>query len=96
MEEEFAILLFFFGISLTANLAFLVGAFRSARRIRRLENRLFGTEGGDEGRVERLEQAMDNLDARLDQLVRGQEFLSKLVSERRQAIALREREVTPH
>ena len=95
MNEDYAILLFFFGISVTANMAFLVGAVRSSRRLRRLENRLFGSEGGEGERVERLEQAMDNLDARLDQLVRGQEFLSKLVSERRHAISLREREVTP-
>ena len=34
MNEEFAILLFFFGISVTTNLALAVGAFRSARRVR--------------------------------------------------------------
>jgi hypothetical protein len=95
MNEEFAVLLFFFGISVTANLAFLIAAFRSARRLRRLENRLLGTGPQDDARVERLEQAVDTMDARLDQLVRGQEFLSKLVSERRHAIAHREREVTP-
>lgn len=97
MREEFAVLLFLFGISVTANVAFLIGAFRSARRLRRLESHLFppGTPS-DDARVERLEQAVDTIDARLDQLARGQEFLSKLVSERRHAIAPREREVTPH
>jgi hypothetical protein len=99
MNEEFAILLFFFGISATTNLALAIGAFRAARRVRRLENHMFGPASGrapDDARVERLEQAVDTIDARLDQLVRGQEFLSKLVSERRHAIAPREREVTPH
>ena len=99
MNEEFAVLLFFFGISVTTNLALAIGAFRSARRVRRLENHMFGPTSGaqpDDARVERLEQAVDTIDARLDQLVRGQEFLSKLVSERRHAIAPREREVTPH
>ena len=96
MNEEFAILLFFFGISLTANLALAIGAFRSARRVRRLEHQLFATGPTDDSRVERLEHAVDALDVRLDQLARGQEFLSKLVSERRHAIAPREREVTPH
>lgn len=99
MNEEFAILLFFFGISVTTSLALAIGAFRSARRVRRLENHMFGAATGtpsDDARVERLEQAVDTIDARLDQLVRGQEFLSKLVSERRHAIAPREREVTPH
>ena len=71
MDEEFAILLFFFGISVTANVALLIGAFFSARRFRRLENRTFPP--GDD-RVERLEQVVDTMDARLEQLVRGQEF----------------------
>jgi hypothetical protein len=95
MNEEFAILLFFFGISVTANVGFLIGAFRSARRLRRFENRLLTPTTADDVRVERLEQAMETMDARLDQLVRGQEFLSKLVSERRHVIAKRERDVTP-
>ena len=96
MNEEFAVLLFFFGISLTVNVALAVGAFRSARRARRLENRLLAPQAEDDTRVERLEQLTDALDVRLDQLARGQEFLSKLVSERRHALSVREREVTPH
>ena len=95
MNEEFAVLLFFFGISVTANVAFLVGAFRSARRLRRFENHLLTPAAHDDSRVERLEQAVDTMDARIDQLVRGQEFLSKLVSEGRHAITKRERNVTP-
>ncbi len=95
MNEEFAVLLFFFGISVTANVAFLFGAFRSARRLRRFENQLLTPAAHDEGRVERLEQAVDTMDARIDQLIRGQEFLSRLVSEGRHSIAKRERHVTP-
>ena len=72
--------------------ALLIGAFFSARRFRRLENRTLPP--GDD-RVERLEQVVDTMDARLDQLVRGQEFLSKIVSERRHVIAPRERAATP-
>lgn len=97
MNEDFAVLLFFFGISLTANLALLIGAIRSTRRATRLEHRLLsGQPPADDARVERLEQMTDALDVRLDQLQRGQEFLSKLVSERRHALSAREREVTPH
>lgn len=97
MREEFAVLLFFFGISATVNVALIIAAFRSARRLRRFENRLLSPAAAvDDERVERLEQTVDTLDARLDQLARGQEFLSKLVSERRHAISAREREVTPH
>jgi hypothetical protein len=95
MNDEFAILLFFFGISLTANLALALGALRSARRVRRLENQLFGGKPIDDSRTERLEGAVDAIEVRLDQLARGQEFLSTLVSERRHAIAPRERPVTP-
>lgn len=96
MREEFAVLLFFFGISLTVNVALAIVAFRSARRMRRFENRLLSPATTDDERVERLEQTVDTLDARLEQLARGQEFLSKLVSERRHVLAAREREVTPH
>ena len=96
MREEFAVLLFFFGISVTANLALIIGALRSARRVRRLESRLLSSNTPDDARVDRVEQMVDALDVRLDQLARGQEFLSKLVSERRHAISAREREVTPH
>ena len=96
MQEEFAVLLFFFGISVTANIALAIGAFRSARRVRRLESRLLNGTPTDDGRVERLETSMESLDNRLEQLARGQEFLSKLVSERRHLPATRGREVTPH
>jgi len=96
MNEEFAVLLFFFGVSLTANIALAIGALRAARRTRRLENHVMSPAKIDDARVQRLEQGLDTLDARLEQLARGQEFLSKLVSERRHAIAAREREVTPH
>lgn len=96
MREEFAVLLFFFGISVTANIALLIGVIRSARRVRRLENRMLPPQVSDDARVDRVEQLVDALDVRLDHLARGQEFLSKLVSERRHAISAREREVTPH
>ncbi len=96
MNEEFAVLLFFFGISVTVNLALAVGAFRSARRARRLENRLLANAPADDQRMDGLERAVETLDARLEQLARGQEFLSKLVSEKRRALSARERDVTPH
>jgi hypothetical protein len=103
MDEEFVILLFCFGISLTANVALAVAAWRAGRRARRLENHLLGPQaatplppGRDDGRVERVEEAIDALDARLAQLARGQDFLSKLLSERRHLPAAGERAVTPH
>ena len=96
MREEFAMLLFFFGVSLTTNIALAISAGRSARRGRRLEDRLLREGPKDDGRLELLEQTMETLDTRLQQLARGQEFLSKLVSERRHLPAARGREVTPN
>jgi hypothetical protein len=49
-----------------------------------------------DGRVELLEQNVETLDTRLEQLARGQEFLSKLLSEKRHLPSARGREVTPH
>lgn len=96
MDEEFAVLLFFFGISVTANLGLLIGLVRSARLARRLENRLTGHAPRDDKRVEGLEHSVETLESRLEQLARGQEFLSKLLAERRRLPSSRAREVTPH
>jgi hypothetical protein len=96
MDEEFAVLLFFFGISVTANIGLLIGLVRTGRLARRLENRLTGHAPRDDGRVERLEHSVETLDARIEQLARGQEFLSKLLAERRHLPPSRARQVTPH
>jgi hypothetical protein len=97
VREDFAILLFFFGVSMTANVAFAIATFRAARRAQRLENRLLGARGpAEDDRVERLEQTVESVDAKVGQLARGQEFLSKLLSERRRIPGAREHGVTPH
>lgn len=84
MNEDFAILLFFFGISLTGNLALLVGWTRSSRRARRFERHLLEHDppAVDDGRTERTERALDALSAQVDQLASGQEFLNRVISER--------------
>ena len=82
MNEDVAVLLFFFGISLTANVALLVGVLRSAMRIRRLERAALPVARSDDEHVERLEQAMDALTSQVDQLTSNQEFLNRLVTER--------------
>ncbi len=92
MREECAMLLFFFGVSLTANIALVIGAGRAGRRASRLEDRLLREGPKHDGRMELLEQTVDTLDTRLEQLARGQEFLSKLLSEKRHLPSLRERE----
>lgn len=100
MDEEFAVLLFFFGISLTANLGMLVGWIRAIRRVKRLEDHLFLSQSsaGDDRRVDRLEQSLDALSGQMDQLANGQEFLNRVVSERleRPRAYEPEREITPH
>ena len=101
MNEEFAVLLFFFGISLTANLGMLIGWIRSIRRVRRLEDHLFlpPQQGSEDRRVDRLEQVIDTLSGQMDQLANGQEFLNRVVAERLERQPRpheREPEVTPH
>ena len=100
MNEEFAVLLFFFGISLTANLGMLIGWVRAIRRVRRLEDHIFQPQPhpGDDRRVDRLEQAIEAMGGQMDQLANGQEFLNRIVAERleRPRSYEAEREVTPH
>jgi HAMP domain-containing protein len=100
MREEFAILLFFFGISLTANLGFAIAWFRSARRVRRLEDHLLSAGQPDDRRTDRLEQAVDAVAGQVDQLASGQEFLNRIVAERLNRLPHLldepERATTPH
>jgi len=87
MHEDFAVLLFFFGISMTANVALLISAVRSAARARRLERSLLPSSRTDEERVERIEQAVDSLTAQVDQMASTQEFLNRLVTDRFEKLA---------
>ncbi len=83
MNEAFAILLFWFGISVTANLALGIAWFRTSRRMRQLEAR---PGGGDLRQLEdltnRFEQAVDSLAGRVEELANGQEFLNRVLSDR--------------
>jgi len=82
MHEDFAVLLFFFGISMTANVALLVGLLRSSLRARRWEKAALPAPRTDDEHVERLERAVDALTSQVDQIASSQEFLSRLVAER--------------
>jgi len=93
MQEEFTVLLFFFGISMTVNVALAVSWFRSSRRVRRLEEG--ATPRGDDRRIERIEQAVDALAAQVDQLAGGQDFLNRVVAERQERRARRLSEPVP-
>ena len=100
MQDEFIALLFFFGISLTANVALFIAWFRASRRVRYLENRDVGPSPAHDDRSDRLERSVESLASQVDQLASGQEFLNRLVAERlvkaAHPLAMPERPVTPH
>ena len=87
MNEDFAVLLFCFGISLTANVALLVGLLRSSLRARRWEKASLPAPRADDEHVERLERAVDALTSQVDQIASSQEFLGRLVAERLDKLA---------
>lgn len=83
-------------LSITATMAvtFGIGWFRASRRIRDLERRMNGT--GPDTAVAQLESEVAALTAHLEELASGQDFLSRLVSERRPLPgALQPRAATP-
>ena|ERR1051326_5273734 len=97
MREEFVILLFVFGISLTANFALMMAWYRAERRLRQLETREPPPLALPDDRTERLERSVESLASQVDQLASGQEFLNRLVAERLiRAATSPDRPITPH
>jgi hypothetical protein len=100
MPDEFIALLFFFGISLTTNLALFIAWIRTSRRMRQIENRDLKIPHLDDDRAERLERSVEALASQVDQLASGQEFLNRLVAERlvrpSHPLVAPERPITPH
>ena len=90
MNEEFAVLMVFFAISATINVGLGIAWFRANLRLRRLERREDRMQPDE--RALQLERAMDALAAQVDQLASSQEFLNRVISERREL----PHEVTPH
>lgn len=83
MNDDFAILLFWFGISVTANIALFAVLLGSRRRVRRLEGRLFSDYHDDQDeRTARLERAVEGLTVQIDQITSAQEFLSRVITNR--------------
>jgi hypothetical protein len=80
MNDDFAVLLFFFGIAVTANIALVVGLLGSRRRVRRLEERILNHNHDD--RTDRLEQVVEGLTVQIDQITSAQEFLSRVITNR--------------
>ena len=80
MNDDFAFLLFFFGISATANIALAAGLLTSRRRVRRLEERILNHNHDD--RTDRLEQVVEGLTVQIDHITSAQEFLSRVITNR--------------
>ena len=81
MNDDFAILLFFFGISVTTNCAFIVAWFLGRRRQRELDHR-----EGDVGRLDdlaaRVESSIDAVNVRLEEFASGQDFMNRVLTDR--------------
>jgi hypothetical protein len=85
-----AILLVVLAISATINVGLGIAWFRANARLRRLERREDRTQPDE--RALQMERAMDAIAAQVDQLASSQEFLNRIVAERREL----PREITPH
>lgn len=96
MNEDLAASFIFLAISVTLNLALLVGWLRSSRRATRFEKRLFASPVADDRRVEHLESVLDSVAGQVDRLASGQEFLSRVVGERSARLSERLQVETPH
>ena len=102
MQEDFAILLFFFGIAMTATVGFAIAWFRTSRQVKRLEEKAKPVPAAafDDGRMDRLEQIVEGIASQVDQLQASQEFLSRLITSKPGKVWSPElekgREVTPH
>lgn len=101
MPEEFAVLLLFFGIAVTANIGLTIAWVRANRRVRRLEEgKQAPVQVADDGRMDRLEQIVEGIASQVDQLQASQEFLSRLITSKPGKVWSPElekgREVTPH
>jgi hypothetical protein len=62
--------------------AFGVAWLRTSRRLRELETRFFGPAPAREDRTERLEHVVDGLATQLDQVISGQEFLNRVLTDK--------------
>lgn len=101
MNEDFAVLLFFFGIALTANVGLTIAWIRASRKVRRLEDgKPAPVAVADDGRMDRLEQIVEGIASQVDQLQSSQEFLSRLITTKPGKVWSPEleegHEVTPH
>jgi len=80
MNDIFFAVSIMFAISATLALVLGIAWLRAQQRVRMLERT--GTKSSSDGTLERLEQEVDSLASQVSHLAKGQEFLSRFVSER--------------
>ena len=80
-HELFLALLVIAGLLPSAT-AFAVAWFRSNRRLRELEARFLGPAPTRDDRTERLERVVDSLATQLDQVISGQEFINRVLTDK--------------
>ena len=80
MDDTFFAVSIMFAISATLALFFGIAWLRAQQRIRQLERQ--GSKSMGDGTLERLEQEVESLATQVSHLAKGQEFLSRFVSDR--------------
>ena len=99
MNKDFAVMMVFFTVSAALNVGLGIAWFSAFRRLRRLERREEALLEPDERSIH-LERALESLAGQVDQLANAQEFLNRVIAERKAALPLGRVEppndITPH
>src|SRR2546430_11021073 len=80
MNTDFAILLFWFGISVTANIGLTFAWLHARKRVRQLESRPVDLSQLDD-LVARVDSSLDSLNTRMDDLVSSQDFMNRVLTD---------------
>ena len=81
MNKDFAILLVLFGISATANIGFALTWLQTRKRLRAQEGRTVDLTQLDD-LVARVESSVDAVNARVEDLISGQDFMNRVLTDR--------------
>ena len=81
MNTDFALLLFWFGISATVNLGLTFAWFQMRKRVRQLESRPVDLSQLDD-LAARVETSLEGISARMDDLVSSQDFMNRVLTDR--------------
>src|SRR2546427_11193064 len=81
MNTDFAILLFWFGISVTTNIGLTFAWFHLRKRVRQLESRPVDLSQLDDVAA-RVGNSLEALSARMDDLLSSQDFMDRVLTDR--------------